>query len=446
MKKVMSAEGESASGENYVIIGNSASGIAAVEAMRERNRKVKITVISEESYFNYSRPLISYLLGKKVNLEAMPYRKKNFYEDNKVELILNKKATKLEFKKKYVILSDRQKIYFDKLLIATGGTPIIPEIKGSNLSGIFTFIKMADVEGIEKYIKANKVKEAVVIGAGLIGLKATEALIELGIKVTIVELADRVLSAAFDKKASTIIETALEKIGCKLITNNAVVEIRSEVRRQKIENRKVDEVVLKDKTKIQTDLVIVAIGVRPNIELMKNTPIKTNKGILVDNFMQTNIKDIYAAGDCCEAEDLLLKIGWPIAIWPVAVKQGKIAGFNMVGKKIEYQGSFAMNSVELCNIPTISVGESCPEGEGYQVLEYFAQEKSIYKKIVLRNERIVGTIFVGDIERAGIYTGLIRDKVDTSSFREHLLKEDFGLISLPKEYRKHLVVGEAAII
>ncbi len=422
MKKKMSAEGKSrlcrqagVSGGNYVIIGNSASGIAAVETIREWDKKVKITIISEEPQFNYSRPLISYLLGKKVALKAMSYREKGFYKDNKVELILNKKVIKLEPKKKYIILSDKQKIYFDKLLISTGGTPIIPEIKGSDLSGIFTFIKMADVEEIEKYIKANKVKEAVVVGAGLIGLKATEALIELGIKVTIVELADRILAATFDKKASTIIETALKKIGCKLITNNTVVEIRSEYRRRKTENRKVGEVVLKDKTKIQTDMVIVAIGVRPNIELVKNTPIKTNKGILVDNFMQTNIKNIYAAGDCCAAKDLLLKINRPIAIWPVAVRQGKIAGFSMAGRKIEYQGGFAMNSVELCDIPTISMGESCPEGEGYQVLEYLEQEESIYKKIVLRNERIVGSIFVGDIERAGIYTGLIRDKVDLSS-------------------------------
>ena len=105
-----------------------------------------------------------------------------------------------------------------------------------------------------------------------------------------------------------------------------------------------------------------------------------------------------------------------------------------------------MNSVEICGIPTISVGEICHEGKNYQVLEHFNQEKSVYKKIVLKNERIVGAIFVGDIERAGIYTGLIKDKVDAGSFKEYLLKEDFGLISLPKEYRKHLVKGETAII
>jgi NAD(P)H-nitrite reductase large subunit len=419
---------------NYVIIGNSASSIAAAQAIRECDRKNRIIIFSDEPYFNYSRPLISYFLGKKVDLDRMTYRGKDFYRDNKVELLLNRKVAELNPEKKLVILSDGQKIWFDKLLIATGGTPIVPEIKGGDVDGVFTFTKLSDAQKIETYIKANKVKEAVVIGGGLIGLKATEALIELKIRVTIVELADRILSTTFDQKASSLIEKGLEKIGCRLFTNNTIVEIRSK-------KRKLNEVILKDKKMFPASLVIVAIGVRPNINLVENTPIKTNKGILVDNFMQTNIKDIYAAGDCCEAKDLLLDINRPIAIWPIAVKQGKIAGYNMAGLKREYPGSFAMNSVELCGIPTISVGETCPEGKDYQVLDYFDQEKSIYKKIVLKNNRIVGAIFVGDIERAGIYTGLIKDQLDTTSFKKYLLKEDFGLISLPKEYRKHLVTG-----
>ncbi len=431
----------------YVLIGNSAGGIAAIEAIRECDKKGEITVISDEPrifvrgkpHINYSRPLISYLLGEKVTLDKMPYRGEDFYKDNRVELILNRKATKLNLKKKEVVLAGDRKLPFDKLLIAAGGMPVIPEIKGLNSGGVFTFTRLADARNIKNYIRTNKVKEAVVVGGGLIGLKATEALMELKIKVVIVELADRVLSATFDKKASSIIENALGRKGCELITNNTVVEIKGK-------NKRAEGVILKDGKKISASLVIVAVGVRPNIELVKNTPIKTNKGILVDAFLQTNIKDIYAAGDCCEAEDLLLEMKRPIAIWPAAVRQGKIAGFNMAGARKEYPGSFAMNSVELCGIPTISVGETYPEGKGYQVLECFDQKNSVYKKIVLKNNKVVGAIFVSDIERAGIYTGLIKDKVDAASFKEHLLKEDFGLISLPKEYRKHLVAGEVAVI
>ncbi len=311
-------------GLHYVIIGNSASGISAAEAIRECGEKGKVTIISDEPDINYSRPLISYLLSGKITLDNVCYRQKDFFKDNRIELILNRKAAKLNLKRKTVILANNREIHFDKLLIAAGGVPFIPEIKGLNSEGTFTFTRLADALSIKDYIEVNKVKEAVVIGGGLIGLKAVEALTELKIRVVIVELADRILSAAFDKKASSIIENALRKKGCKLIANNTVVEINGT-------NKKVNEVILKDKKNIPTDLVIIAIGVRPSIELVKNTPIKTNKGILVNAFLQTNVKDVYAAGDCCEAEDLITGVKRPIAIWPAAVRQGKIAGFNMAG-------------------------------------------------------------------------------------------------------------------
>ncbi len=298
---------------NYVIIGNSASGTAAIESIRKIDKKGSIIIISDESFSNYSRPLISYLLGKKVDNSGMSYRDMDFYKNNKVKLLLNKKATKLNIKKKQVVLSDKKRISYDKLLISTGGIPIIPDIQGLNSNGVFTFTKLKDVYKIREYINAQRVKKAVVIGGGLIGLKVTGALLELDITVTIIELADRILFTAFDRKASEITENALKKIGVDLITNNTIIEIKKE-------NNRVKEVILKDNNKISCDMVIVAIGVSPNIEIVKNTSIKTNKGIVVNKYMNTTIKDIYAAGDCCEAKNSLLNINRTIAIWPLAVK------------------------------------------------------------------------------------------------------------------------------
>ncbi|MBN2097577.1 MAG: FAD-dependent oxidoreductase, partial [Candidatus Omnitrophica bacterium] len=160
---------------HYVIIGNSASGVAAIEAIRESDQKGKITVISKEPYLNYSRPLISYFLGRKVKLDQMNFCQKDFFQENKVDLFLNKKVEAVDCRKKYLILSNGQRVAFDKLLIATGGVPIIPDIKGIHSKGVFTFTKLADAQKIEKFIQTNKVKTATVIGAGLIGLKATEA-------------------------------------------------------------------------------------------------------------------------------------------------------------------------------------------------------------------------------------------------------------------------------
>lgn len=419
---------------NYVIIGNGPAATSAIIAIRETDPSSPITLISDEPYTNYSRPLISYLLAKKIEAKRMPYLPDTFYKTNKVKLILNNPASRLDIKNNQVTLSDKKKIPFDKLLIATGTTPIIPRMKGAQLTGVFTFTKLQDAENVAQYVEANEVKEAVVIGGGLIGLKATEGLMGLSVKVTIVELADRILSATFDKKASQIIKNALEKQGCSVITKNTVTEIQGN-------HNQVKSVVLNNGKKIAADLVIMAVGVTPNIELVRNTPIKCNKGIIVDKFMQTSVDNIYAAGDCCEAPDLFFELNRPMAIWINATKQGKIAGYNMAGVAKEYQGSLMMNSVELCGIPTISVGITIPPDTSYKVIEQYQPEKEIYKKVLIKDNRIIGTIFLGDIERAGIYTGLIIDKADVTDFQEHLAKEDFGLVSLPKAYRKHLVTG-----
>ncbi len=409
----------------YLIIGNSAAGVACIEGIRKVDKTGSIAVISDENIFNYSRPLISYFLAGKVKKRAMPFRDKKFYSRNNVKLVLGNTAEKLDTKKRIAYLSHGEKVVFNKLLIATGGSPIIPEIKGSRLDGVFAFTKFGDAVAIKDYIKKHYIKHAVVIGGGLIGLKAVEALIELGIKVSIVELADRILSTTFDTKASGIIQDALRKAGCNIFTKNTVAEILS-----KGEDKKVTSVTLKTRKQVPADLVITAIGVSPNIQLVKNTSISINRGILVDEAMQTNVKDIYAAGDVCEKN---------IPIWPNAFKQGRIAGENMASGNAEYTGSIAMNSVELCGIPTISIGKTSLEQDKYEILEMRKKEESIYKKIVLENNHIVGCIFVGDIERAGIYTGLIINRIDISNIKDKLLEEDFGVLALPEKYRKHLV-------
>jgi NAD(P)H-nitrite reductase large subunit len=420
--------------QNYVIIGNSCAAIGAVEAIRSEDQLGKITIISDEPYHVYSRPLITYWLGGKVEEDKMFYRDEDFYERNRVDTRLGERAIGLKTRERKVIMENEDEIPYDKLLIATGGKPFVPPVKGSQYAGVFTFTTWDDAKEIKEFIEVNGVKSPVIVGGGFIGMKSTEAFLELGIKVTIVELADRIMIRAFDETASHLLEERLRREGIEVITNNTVVEILER-------GQKVNKVILKDGGEIDTDLVIFAIGVIPNSALAENTGIKMNRGILVDRYMRTNIPDIYGAGDCTSAYDLLINDNRTIAIWPTAYRQGKIAGYNMAGIEREYPGSFPMNSVELCGIPTISVGITNPEGRGYEVLQDYDEENLIYKKIILKRNRIVGAIFFGRIERAGIITGLIEDKVDISSFKDNLISEDFGLISLPKEYRKHMVSG-----
>ncbi len=211
-------------------------------------------------------------------------------------------------------------------------------------------------------------------------------------------------------------------------------------------HNQVDAVVLKDRRRIDCQMVVFGIGVLPNIGLVKDTAIHFNKGIQVDSHMETNIPGVYAAGDVVEIPDILLDTSRPIAIWPNAYRQGWIAGCNMAGIPKRYEGSFAMNSIEICGIPTISVGMTQVPENGFEILQELDRKRETYKKIILKDGVIVGTIFIGEIDRAGIYTGLIKEKIDVSGFKDVLLREDFGLISLPKEYRKHLVKGEGVFL
>lgn len=422
----------------YLIIGNSIAGVSCIEAIRQLDSKGKIIVISDEVVLNYSRPLISYYLGKKVPKEKMSFRDKDFYRKNRVEVLLNTKAQKIDTKKKEVYLDGGRKVKFRKLLIATGGKPIIPPIEGLDRvkEGVFTFTKFSDAQRLIDFIKGHNIKEAVVLGAGLIGLKCTEGLVERGLTVTIIELADRVLANTFDKDASDILEQALNKLGCSVIKEDTIVKIVS------VKGR-IQKVVLKSGKEISTKLLVLAIGVRPNIDLIKNTPISHDRGIIVNEFMETNVKGIYAAGDVAQGKDFLLEVNSVIAIWPVASRQGKVAGFNMAGRPTEYEGLFIMNSVELAGIPTISFGITNPQdSEKYEILSKKEQEHNFYRKVVLKDNKIVGAIFLGRIERAGIFSGLIKDKIDVSSFKQDLLSDEFGLLVLPAEYRKHLVTGE----
>ncbi len=424
---------------NYTIIGNSAAAIGAVEAIRSQDNAGEIVIVSKEKYRTYSRPLITYLLAGHVDEGRMYYRDEDFYERKGVRTFLGREVCKLDAVGRRLVLDDGAQLEFEKLLIATGGSAVVPQIDGSHLRGVFTLMGWDDTRAIQGFLEMYPVSRVVVIGGGLIGLKAAEAFDELGIEVTIIELMDRIMSANFDKKASEIVQRRLTQRGIALVTGSTVERILQ------YKNR-IGGVVLKDHRRIECQMVVFGIGVRPNISLVESTPIQTAKGILVDERMQTAVEDIYAAGDVVEVRDILLNKVRPIAIWPNAYKQGWVAGHNMAGGCKTYPGSFAMNSIELFDVPTISVGILQAEDNGLEVLKYFDRKRDAYKKVVLRDGVIVGAIMVRDIDRAGIYTGLIREQMDVSSFRDVLLSEDFGLISLPKEYRKHLVEGEGVYL
>lgn len=420
----------------YVIIGGSAGGIGAVETIREVDPTGELVVISNEPVPQYSRPMISEYVSREATLDTMKYRKDEFWANNKVKTLTGKTATKIDYTKKQVILDDgKETVSYDKLLIATGGKPFVPRMEGGDKEGVFTFTELSSAEGIEA--KAEKIKSTIVIGGGLIGVSASEALVKRGIEVTLVELKESILSLILDKTASDIAEKVLTDAGVTVITGQTVQRILG--RKDKPES--VGSVVMTDGTEIPCDLVVVAIGVIPRTDLVKDTPVKINRGIIVDRTMQTSIPDVYACGDVAEAYDFLIDQKRLLPLWPLAHLGGRIAGYNMAGKKAEYEGGTVMSSLKYFELPVIAVGTVNPENvDDYEVLVELKPEKTVYKKILLKDGKIVGFIFLGDIEKAGIFFRLLKNHVDVSKIKDALLSEDFGIVTLPEQIRQQMFV------
>ncbi len=419
----------------YVIIGGSAGGIGAVEAIREVDPMGTLTVISEEPFPQYSRPMISEYVSREATLDTMKYRGDQFWKNNNVQTRTGRTATKIDFNKKQVELDGGDKIDYEKLLITTGGKPFVPRMEGGEKDGIFTFTELSSAKGLES--KLEQSKSAVVIGGGLIGVSVTEALVKRGIKVTLVELKDRILNLILDETASGIAEKVLTESGVTVITGQTVQRILG----KKDNEASVGCVIMTDGTEIPCDIVVVAIGVVPRTELVKETEVNVNRGIVVDRFMRTNLPDVYACGDVAETHDFLIGGNRLLPLWPLAHLGGRVAGYNMADKQVEYEGGTVMSSLKYFDLPVIAVGNVNPEDSSdYEILVELKPEKTVYKKILLKDGAIVGFIFLGDIEKAGIVFRLLKNHINVSEIKDRILSEDFGIITLPEQLRQKMFV------
>jgi NAD(P)H-nitrite reductase large subunit len=406
----------------YLIIGNSAGGIGAAETIRETDKKNSITIVSDEPYPAYSRPLISEYLACERTVEEMLFRPADFYSRNNIDLLTGKSVKSLDLARRLAELDGGEKIAWKKLLLATGGAPIVPRMKGADKKGVFKFLTIDDAKSIHKFLKDYS--RAVVIGGGLIGVSVSEALTKRGVAVTIVEMKDRVLNTILDERASAIAGGMLAESSIRVIVNSTVSEVTGA--------ESVEGVVLDSGETIPCDLVVIAIGVLPRTELVKGTEIKINRGIVVDRYMATSFPDVYACGDAAEAFDFVIGENRVTPIWPNAYIGGRIAGYNMAGVKKEYAGGTAMNSVNYFGLDITTAGIVNPtNGTGFEIIT--TDKDGVYQKVLLSGGQIVGLVFVKDIEKSGLIFGLMRDRVDVSGFKQSLLSSEFGLAYMPQE-------------
>jgi NAD(P)H-nitrite reductase large subunit len=405
----------------YLIIGNSAGGIGAAEAIRQVDKDGALTIVSEEPYPAYSHPLISKYLAGERTLEGILFRPLDFYDQNNILFLPGKKVTHIELDDRTAWLEDNEQIAWEKLLLAVGGKPIFPKMKGSDKGGVFTFTNLDDAKAVDRFL--DNARKAVVIGGGLIGISVTEALVKRGVDVIVVEMKERILNTILDQQASLMAEEILKQASVEIVTGHTVVEING---RESVEGATLD-----NGDTMPCDLLLVAIGVLPRSELALDAKLEINRGTVVDCHMATNHPNVYACGDVAEAYDFVYGENRLSPIWPNAYIGGRTAGFNMADIDTKYPGGTAMNSLNYFGIDITSAGiPTAPNNDGYEIIS--RQESNIYQKVILKDNLIVGMTFVENIEKSGIIFGLMRDKVNVGSFKQSLLADNFGLAFFPR--------------
>lgn len=422
----------------YVIIGNSIAGVNAVEGIREVDREGRITLIGEEKYHVYGRPLISYWLEGKTSPENMGYKTGDFYERHGVSRLLGLRAIRIDHEKRDVELEDGRSIPYDRLLIATESQPFIPRVEGLEDGCYHTFIKLDDVIAIDKKVREGM--RVSVVGGGLIGLKAAEALHARGAEITLIDLADRVLSSVLNDYLAGIVARRLNEVGLELILGNTLSRLE-----RSSSSGDGYSLTLRDGRIVSCDLLVMAIGVVPRLELVRDLPVEKKRGIIVDGNFRTSIPHIYAAGDVIESRDLLSGASRVAATLPNAALQGRLAGRAMAGAPVEYAGNIQFNSLVIFDLNIMTFGhiEGGGPEEGYEILVSETASdsplKARYRRLVLKGNRIVGGIFLNYVERVGLIRSLAMEGVDVRDFKNELLRSDFGFIHLSAEVRERVL-------
>ena len=412
----------------YVIIGNSVAAIGCIEGIRKEDTQNKIVVISEETHPVYCRPLISYYLEGKTNLEKMAYRNPNFYEEMNCEVLYGRKAVKIDNTTKQITLDDKTIIPYNKLCIATGSSPFVPPFAGlETVEHKYSFMTLDNMLELESAISTDS--KVLIVGAGLIGLKCAEGLKDRVLSITVCDLADRVLSSILDSDCASMMQKHLESNGIQFMLGDSAVSFDK------------NTALMKSGKIVNFDILVLAVGVRANTSLLSEISGKVNRGILINNKMEASIPDIYAAGDCTEGDDISYNGKRVLAILPNAYMQGNCAGINMAGGTAVFDRAIPMNSIGFFGLHTMTAGSYYTADEGGELYE--EKTENTLKRLFTRDGYLTGFILIGNsvTSRAGIYTSLIREHIPLNSINFETLKKSACTTAFSQEKRKNIFGG-----
>lgn len=361
----------------YIIVGNGVAGTTAAENIRKTDPEGEITIVTDEELPFYYRVRLPDFLGGEVSEQGLVAKKKEWYEENSITLQLATKIIEGSAQDRNLRSATGEELGYDRLLLASGSTPNIPAIPGSDAKGVFTLHYIRDAKDIISH--ASFCKKAILIGGGLLGLEAANGLQKLGLGVTVVEFFPRLLPRQLDSEGAGRLQNILEKRGFSFKLDAKTRSIDG--------NDAVEGITLENGESIKGDMVVISAGVKPKLDLALQLGLACEKGLKVDSRMQTSHPDIYAAGDIIEFE------GKTYGIWPAASDQGKVAGTNIAGGDAIYEGTTMSNILKVAGIDLASAGEI---DENSRFNSKIVATDTIYKKVVMDNNRVIGCIMLGD--------------------------------------------------
>ncbi len=398
-----------------IIIGAGPAGVTAAETIRTFDRQAELTMLTDEPYLPYSPPAMAdhFILGTDNHL----WRSSDWPAQIGVNYRTGVNVEAIEPEAHRIRLSNSEQLSYDQLLICSGARLYAP-LAGAELEGIYNFKSLSAAENLVSKVRSGQAKSALIVGAGFIGMEIALMLCELGVKVIQIEMLDQVMATMLDGETASMALSLMRTHG---------VDVRLKTKAAAfIGNGTATGVRLESGEVLQADLLIAATGVKPNLDLLQGSGIASNRGIRVDKQLRTNAPDVFAAGDCIETPNLLTGEMFVHAIFPNAVEQGRVAGMNLAGYPVTYEGAERMNSLKHLGLPIMAAGEK--QGDSMLREQYDGSLRTIY----LRENRLVGFQLVGDIRAAGVLHALMIQKADISRLQSHLLDPNFseGMLAL----------------
>ena len=405
---------------HYVILGAGPSGVTAAETLRKADPTAEITMIGGEAEPPYSRMAIPYLLSKDIEEQGTYLRQTDGHYDAKAIKYVHGRAGGIDAKGKKLYLGDGNSVNYDKLLIATGASPIHPPIPGLYNDGVHNCWTLEDARNIANTV--NEGDPVVLMGAGFIGSIILEALVKMGVKLTVVEMGDRMVPRMMDENAGNMIKRWTESKGVNVVTSTRINEV--------IKADDALKVKLSNGTELDAKLLVVAAGVSPNTTFLVGSGVQADYGINIDEFMQTTAPDIYAAGDVAQGIDLSTGKPDVLAIQPVAVEHGRIAALNMAGQPTPHRGSLNMNVLDTLGLISSSFG-AWMGVEGGETSHHIDEDNYKYLRLQFKGDKLVGAQSVGMTDHIGIARGLIQTELDLGKWKAELIKSP---ARLPEAY------------